>query len=125
MQMPLKWDGGIAVKDWRYGVRIPNIDVSDLVAAATTQAASASTAIIKLMSRAVDRIQSISGVKPCFYANRTVLSHLRLAALEKSSSAVTIEPGLNQFGQTIFSTKFLGIPVELEDGLGIAETVVS
>jgi hypothetical protein len=33
-----QWKGGIAVKDWRYAVRICNIDVSDLVANAGAQA---------------------------------------------------------------------------------------
>lgn len=120
-----EWDGGIAVKDWRFGVRIPNIDVSDLVGQTGTQAASASTAIIKLMSRAVDRLHSMTGVRPVFYCNRTVASHLRLAALDKSNSAVTVEPGLNQFGANIMVMRFLGVPVEIEDALTIAESVVS
>jgi hypothetical protein len=77
------------------------------------------------MSRAIDRLQSMSGIMPRFYANRTVLSHLRIAALDKSSSAVTIEPAVNQFGDTIFETRFLGIPVEVEDQITNAETLVS
>lgn len=120
-----KWKGGIAVEDWRYGVRVCNIDVSALAALTGTQALTASTSIVKLMSRAIDRLQSTVGVKPVFYANRTVCSHLRVVALEKSSSAVTVEPGLNQFGQSIFQLKFLGIPVEVEDQITNSESTVS
>jgi hypothetical protein len=120
-----EWDCGLAVEDWRYGVRICNIDVSDLAGQSGTQEVTDSTAIIKLMSRAIDRLQSTSGVSPVFYANRTVVSLLRVVALDKSSSAVTVEPALNQFGDTIFTTRFNGIPVEIEDQLTIAETAVS
>jgi len=77
------------------------------------------------MSRAIDRMPKLSGIKPVFYANRTILSLLRVAALDKSESAVSIEPGLNQFGQNIFETKFLGIPVRLVDALTSAEAQVT
>lgn len=120
-----KWKGGLTVKDWRYAVRIPNIDVSDLAGLTGTQAITASTSIIKLMSRAIDRLPTLAGISPVFYANRTVLSHLRMIGLEKSSSAVTVEPAINQFGQNIFETKFLGIPVRLNDSITEAESLVS
>jgi hypothetical protein len=106
-------------------VRIPNIDVSDLVGLTGTQAASASTEIIKLMSRAIDRLPNMGGVRPVFYANRTVLSLLRVMALQKSTSALSIQDGLNQFGARISETKFLGIPVRMVDQILNNETVVS
>lgn len=120
-----EWKMGLALKDWRYVVRIPNIDMSDLASLATTQATTASTFLPKLMSRALDRIPSPNGVKLAFYARRDVISLLRVAAMEKSTSAVTIEEGLNQFGQTIHTTKFLGIPVRPSDALIITESVVA
>lgn len=120
-----KWKCGLAVKDWRYACRIANIDVSDLAGLANTQAVNASTFLPKLMSRAIDRLPSLNGVKPVFYANRSVLSLLRVAAMEKSNSAVTIEEGLNQFGETIHTIRFLGIPVRKCDALLNTESVVS
>lgn len=120
-----KLKNGLVVKDWRYVVRIANIDVSDLVAQTGTQAASAATALIKLMSRSIDHIPNPDGAKLCFYANRTVLSHLRVAALDKSQSAVTIEEALDQFGKTIYQMKFLGIPVRIVDRLLNTETQVA
>lgn len=120
-----QWKAGLVVKDWRYAVRIANIDISDLAGLATTQATTASTFIVKMMSRAIDRLPTLSGVKPVFYANRSVLSLLRVAALEKSVSAVSVEPGLNQFGQTIHETKFLGIPVRLVDRLTETESQIT
>jgi len=106
-------------------VRIANIDVSDLVGATGTQAATAATAIIKLMARAQDRLPNISSVKDVFYVNRTVASHLRIAALDKSSAAVTIEPAINQFGQNIHQLMFLGTPVRIMDTIINTEALVS
>jgi len=112
------------VKDWRYAVRVANIDTPALVALTGTQAITAATSIIKMMSRAIDRLPSLSNVNPAFYVNRTVASHLRIIGLEKSSSAVTVQEGLNQFGETIFNTRFLGIPVRIVDALGTSESRV-
>jgi len=120
-----QWDMGLVVADWRYGVRIANIDNSDLIAATGTQASTAATAVVKMMSRAIDRIPSITSVKPVFYVNRTLASHLRVAAMDKSASAVTIEAATNQFGQSIHQLMFLGIPVRLVDTLTIAEAQVT
>lgn len=120
-----KWKNGLVVKDWRYTVRIANVDISDLVGQTGTQAPTTATAIIKLMSRAIDHLPNISSVRPAFYVNRTVASHLRVAALDKSNNAVTIEPALNQFGETIHNMMFLGVPVRLVDVLTIAEEQVT
>jgi len=120
-----EWKVGLVVKDWRYGVRIPNLDISDLAALSGTQATTAATFLPKLMSRAIDRLPDPEGVKPMFFMNRTAASLLRVAALEKSTSAVTIEPGLDQFGRSIHRLMFLGIPVGINDALTNAESLVA
>lgn len=120
-----QWKAGLVVKDHRFAVRIANIDISELEGQSGAQEPTDATALIKLMSRAIDRLPTMSGINPSFYANRTVLSLLRVTALDKSNSAVTIEPALNQFGKTIFETRFLGIPVRVVDALTEAETLIS
>jgi hypothetical protein len=120
-----QWDNGLVVKDWRYVVRIPNIDVSDWLGVTGTQATSAATNLIKLMSRAIDRIPNLAAGRPAFYAPRTVYSGLRLQALERSQQVLSIEDALTQFGTSRKETQFLGIPLRMCDQLGIAETVVS
>jgi hypothetical protein len=112
-----QWDNGLAVKDWRYVVRIANINVSDLTGQSGTQASTAATAIINLMSRALDRVPNLSMGRPCFYANRTVYSMLRVAALNKSNAALSIENALTQFGTPYALTKFLGVPLRKVDQL--------
>jgi len=120
-----KWKLGLAVADWRDAVRICNIDNSDLVTLSGTQDITADTAIHKLMAKALDHIPDITSGKPAFYVNRTVASNLRIAAMDTSNGAVTIEPAINQFGKNIHQLMYLGTPVRLMDALTIAEATVS
>lgn len=121
-----EWKCGLAVRDWRYAVRIPNIDISDLLALGTTQATTAATFLPKLMSRAIDRIPSVGLGRMAFYANRTIMSNLRVAAMEKSNSVLSIQEGLNQFGQRIQNgLTFMGVPVRMCDQLIETEAVVA
>jgi hypothetical protein len=120
-----QWDGGLVVKDWRYVVRIANVDVSDWVGVTGSQASTASTNLIKLMMRAIARIPNFNMGRAAFYANRSIQEGLMIQALEKSSSALGIKPAMTQFGQSIQQLEFMGIPVRGVDGLGIAESLVS
>jgi hypothetical protein len=115
------WRVGVAVADWRSAVRIANIDVSDLIA----DTAGTSVKLIEYMSRAIDRIQGPRG-KLAFYAARTPKSILRVQAMNKSTNALSIEQGLNQFGQQIpgGELRFLGIPVRTADGILYTEALV-
>jgi hypothetical protein len=112
-----QWDNGLVVKDWRYVVRICNINVSDLVGLTGTQAASASTEIIKMMARALDRIPNMAMGRAAFYSNRTVMSLLRIMAMQKSTTALSIVDALNQFGKPGKEVQFLGIPFRKSDQL--------
>lgn len=116
-----RWDVGLAVRDWRYAVRIANIDVSDLVGQTGTQASTAATAVMKMMIRAMSRIPMMGMGRPVFYANRTVKEFLGVAALDKSNAALAIQPAINQFGTVApgsvnnGTTTFLGVPVRTID----------
>ncbi|MDH7973690.1 hypothetical protein QH494_15975 [Sphingomonas sp. AR_OL41] len=120
-----QWKNGVAVKDWRYVVRICNIDTTDLVGQSGTQATAAATNIINLMSRAIDRIPNLSMGRAAFYANRTITSMLRIAALNKSSAALSVQEALTQFGAPTVETRFLGIPVRKVDQLLNTESTVA
>lgn len=111
------WKNGLVVKDWRYVVRICNIDISDLVALTGTQASTATTELIKMMARAIDRIPNMGMGRAAFYGNRTITSLLRIQALQKSTSALGIADAINQFGQAGKQLNFLGIPVRKSDQL--------
>lgn len=100
------WEPGLAVRDWRYAVRICNISIPALVSNTTPPD------IINLMSRSLDRLPSLKGCRPAFYMNRTLYSFMRLQGLTKSSNAVTVQPALNQF-----ELGFEGIPLRRVDQL--------
>lgn len=120
------WKNGVVVKDWRYAVRIANIDVSDLVGATGTQALTAATLLLKLMLRAIDRIPSMGMGRAVFYANRTVMSHLRIQAADKSQNVVSFITGANELGERIQTGLTVsGIPVRMVDQILSTEAVVS
>jgi len=60
------WKVGLSVKDWRYVVRICNIDISNLVAK------SSAADLIDLMIKAIHRIPNLNLGRPVFYMNRTL-----------------------------------------------------
>ena len=120
-----QWDAGLVVKDWRYVVRIANVDVSDWVGVTGTQATTASTNLIKLMMRAIARIPNFQMGRAAFYCNRSIQEGLMIQALEKSNNALAIGAALSQFGQSMNQLSFMGIPVRRVDQLSIAESLVS
>lgn len=77
-----QWKCGLALRDWRYAVRIANVDVPAL-----TRNAASGADLIDLMTRALERIQSLNGVTPVFYANRTVRSFLRRQTVNRVASS--------------------------------------
>src|SRR5271154_5733566 len=108
------WEPGLALRDWRYVVRIANIQVSAL----TTNVSPAN--IITLMSRALDRIPSLKGCMPVWYMNRTGYSFMRLQGLTNSANAVTVQPALNQF-----ELGFEGVPIRRVDQLLNSEATIT
>lgn len=114
-----QWKNGLVVKDWRFVVRIANIDVSNLVAQ------SSDADLVSLMSRAMDRIPFWGMGRGAFYMNRTVYSMLRIQALRNTKgSALGIEKGLNQFGSPMSWLSFEGVPIRRVDQLLLTEARV-
>ena len=110
-QTHYQWKNGLVVKDWRYVVRICNINVANLIAE------SGAADLIKLMSRALDRIPNLNAGKAAFYMNRTIFSMMRIQALNKSQNAIAVEDGLTQFGHPTKWLSFLGVPLRKVDQL--------
>lgn len=119
-----QWDCGLVVRDWRFAARIANIDVSDWIGVTGTQALTASTNLVKLMTKAIARIPNFNNVRPAFYCNRSIEEGLRIQALERSQNVLKIEDAMNQFGSPMKQLSFQGIPIRRVDALGVAETLV-
>lgn len=126
-----QWKAGLHVKDWRYVVRICNIQVADLQGQSGTQALTASTHIHRAMARALQKIPFMNMGTAVFYANRTVKTYLSISALDRSNAAVVIQAAFNQFGNLAPGSTsrdgtlaFLGIPVRTVDRIVNTEAVV-
>ena len=101
-----QWKGGLSVRDWRYVVRIANIDVSNL----TTETGAAD--LVKLMIRAKGKIPFMGMGRPVFYANSTIKTMLEIQALAKSNNALSIREAAGQF-----DVGFFGIPIKQMDAV--------
>ena len=112
-----EWDCGLVVKDWRYVVRIANIDVSDAMAGSGTMA---NQKLIDLLIDAKHRLPTLNGVMPRLYGNRTMRAVLDKMALSKSNAALSIREAAGQF-----QTDFLGVPIRTVDQILTSEAVVS
>lgn len=111
-----QWKAGIAVKDWRYVVRIANIDVSNLVANAGAEAN-----LNQLLAKAIHRVPNLNG-RPVIYVNRTVAEFLDIQYQAKVSSGGGITYDTVQ-GRRIGS--FRGIPIRTVDALLETEATVA
>lgn len=124
-----KWELGLTVRDWRYNVRIANIDTTQL---STANAANLLNAIVRGLNRlptaaaGVTSTQSsdapsIKGAmgRTVIYCNRTIKTFLELQAMNKTNVLLS----LNEVdGQTF--VKFRGIPVRTVDAITNAEAQV-
>lgn len=126
-----QWKCGIHVKDWRYVVRIANVDVPDMLAVTGTQATTATTFLPKLMMKAMARIPHRGMGKAVFYANRTVKEMLSIMALEKNQNVLSIQAGAREFGEVSPGSvesgglSFLGIPIRTIDRIDETEAAIS
>lgn len=110
-----QWKCGLALHDWRYVVRIANIDT-----AALTKNAATGADIIDLMTQATEKIHSLSGVTPVFYGNRTIGSFLRRQTVNKVASGTLSYDEVGGRPATLFS----GIPYRRIDALNTTEARV-
>lgn len=118
----MEWTCGLSVRDWRWAVRIANIDRTAMLALSGDQALTAhSTFLLNMMILAWHKLPTNKGnVRLAYYCNRTVGYALHIMAKEKASSQLTIE---TVDGKPV--TMFLGIPVRMVDQLGVAEADVT
>ena len=110
------WKCGLTVRDWRYVVRIPNVDLSNL-----TKNAASGADLIDLMTQAIEQLPSLTLGKPVFYVSRKVKSFLRRQIMNKvANSTLTMD---QVAGKMV--TMFDGIAVKRVDALAANEAAVS
>ena len=104
-----KWRIGLALKDYRYNVRLCNID-------ATTNP----TDLIDLMVEAYNKIWSIGKGRQVIYVNRAVRTILDKEALNKANHFLTMG---SWFGKPI--TMFREMPIRLCDALILEDEITT
>lgn len=101
-----KWDNGLTLRDWRYVVRIANIDISDLSVPASA------ANIVTQMVKALHRVPNLKMGRAVFYMNRTVAQALDLQSLDKASLALSVKETEGEWWTT-----FRGIPIRETDAI--------
>jgi hypothetical protein len=111
-----RWDAGLTIRDWRYFVRICNIDKSNLVYDAAT-----GSNLPNLMFQAYERLPSVASGRAAWYMSRSMVTKLRqqTAAAVKQSTLTTDMVG------GVMVTSFNGVPIRRVDRLASDEALVS
>lgn len=119
-----RWEAGLCIRDWRFFVRICNIDVTTAGLAGTN-----APDLFALMSKAVVRLPTLNkrasaitqtdapdetapGIRPAFYCNRTVREFLDIQAIRDKNVLLTPK---EYAGEPV--TEFRGIPIRVCDCL--------
>lgn len=112
------WDLGLSVRDWRYVVRIANVDVSDMQAG--------SVQLYDFMRKAYYRLyqRRVTGGRAAIYCNRDVLEALDALAHNQgaSDSFIRLRP-MEIEGKEVLT--YRGIPIRETDALLNTEAQVT
>ena len=111
-----RWDVGLSVRDWRYVVRVANIDRSLLTSDISTGAD-----LNDLMHQAWTELPSTSAGRCAWYMDKQVMSFLRRQtsnAVQNSTLSVDMVGGTMQ-------TSWGGLPIRRVDALRTNEATVS
>jgi hypothetical protein len=127
-----EWKIGLAVKDWRFNVRIANIDTTTVGLLGTTP-----PDLNVLMAEAVNKLPAASrrlsgitetdapedpipGINPAWYCNRTVRTGLDIQAIRDKNVLI----GMKEYaGEPVLMWR--DVPIRLVDALLNTETAVS
>lgn len=117
-----KWELGLTVRDWRYNVRLANIDVSDLQ---TANAANLLNGLIRGLNRLPTAAATVTSTqtsdapsiqgsmgKTVIYCNRVVKTYLEIQAYNKVNTLLQ----LSQYDGMVVLT-FRGIPIRTVDAI--------
>lgn len=110
------WKCGIALKDWRYAVRIANIDISNLVAK------SSAADLPELMIKAIHRIQNLRMGKAAFYMNR---SCFQMLDIQRRDDVISGGGLVYKDVDGMSIPTFRNIPVRICDALLETEATIS
>jgi len=115
-----RWDAGLTVRDWRFTVRIANIDKSDLSIIFNNGTFATGANLPSLMFQAMRLIPNMAMGRPSFYMSRDVMTTLQQqTAVSVQGSTLTADM---VGGRLVFN--FMGVPLRRVDQLSADEARV-
>jgi hypothetical protein len=111
-----QWKSGLALRDWRYVVRLPNVDISNL------SGKTSATDLRDKMIRMMHRIPNLKAGRAAFYMNRTCFQMLDIQARDDVRTGGQLKYE-NVDGQP--TPFFRGVPVRKCDALLESEAAIS
>lgn len=114
-----EWDLGLVLRDWRYCVRIANIDPT-AIKADVSDASYTGPKLLELMTTATNRLPSMSGGRMAFYMNRDLVNALELQAQNTKNVQLSYDHVTNAHPVL----RYRGIPVRRVDALTATEKAV-
>ncbi len=116
-----RWDAGLCVRDWRYVVRIANIDKSLLTKEFASGKFVTGADLPDLMFQAMRLVPNLSAGRPAFYASRDIVTWIgRQTAAAVHQATLTSDMVGGKFVE-----RFKGIPVRRVDALAADEARVT
>lgn len=91
-QTHYEWNTGLCVRDWRYVVRIANIDVTALKA----DPGANDVNLIDLMTDALEIVPNIRSGRAAFYSNKTIRAYLRKQVRNAKNVNLTVQDVMNR-----------------------------
>ena len=131
LQTHYKWDCGVALRDWRFVVRIANIDVTQLTGSSAANIFAMLIAACNKVPVAPSGMSSVQMAGPeasglpvmsprwSIYCNRTIKTAMELQALNKTNALIQLQ----QYGGMVVTT-FRGVPIRNTDALLNTEAAV-
>lgn len=116
------WDYGLCVKDYRFVVRIANIEPSEVLEVTGTQGlADYGTGLPFLLARAMHHIWNINACMPRFYAPRAIIEGLDVQWLARTTDNAFQTEQVD--GKQVLS--YRNIPIRTMDALTDTESAVT
>lgn len=117
-----RFDAGLAVRDWRYAVRICNIDKSELTRVYTSGTFSTGANLPDLMFQAMRRVPSLSAGRASFYMSRDIATWV---ARQTAALGYSTIPANAIAGDRAHTERFNGIPMRRVDAMAADEALVA
>lgn len=122
------WAMGLAIEDWRYCVRLCNIDVDEIrsgrgLGTGDLSQPDSENLIMKLTD-ALSLLPTTGTGRTCIYMNPTLHSAFNRVALRSDQGVLSFSNRLNQYGLNIQEMTFNGFPVRRVDQLSLEEELV-